>query len=71
VGLYTFGYRRIRHDHEATLGIVFAPVTQTKAEQATFTKYLDAVATATLAGLKDIFALTAYINWADFTMPTT
>jgi hypothetical protein len=70
LGLFTFGYRRIRHSHEAKLGIVFAPVNKTKATQATFAEYLDAVKTATPAGIKDIFVLTACINWADYTLPT-
>lgn len=70
-GLYNFGYRRIRHSHEATLGIVFAPVDESKAKNARFVDYLDSLDNATLPKIKDIFKLTTCINWADYTLPAT
>jgi hypothetical protein len=69
-GLFNFGYRRIRHDHEATLGLVFAPVDESKAKNARFVDYLNVLNGASLDKIKDIFKMTAYINWADYTLPS-
>lgn len=43
IGLFAFGYTRIKHEHEATLGIVFGPANKEAATRATFTQYLLAV----------------------------
>lgn len=43
IGLFAFGYIRIKHGHEAKLGIVFGPNNKKAATEATFTQYLFAV----------------------------
>jgi hypothetical protein len=43
IGLFAFGYIRVRHDHEAKLGVVFGPNNKKAATESTFTKYLFAL----------------------------
>lgn len=51
IGLFAFGYIRVQHDHEATLGIVFGPAKKNVATNATFTQYLEAIRRCTNVGM--------------------
>jgi hypothetical protein len=42
IGLHACGYRRVAHDHEEKLGIVFAPADRGRAEEWTFETLFDA-----------------------------
>jgi hypothetical protein len=44
-------------------------VDESKATSARFVDYLNALVDVSLDKIKDIFKLTAYINWADYTLP--
>jgi hypothetical protein len=68
-GLFHFGYRRIRHDHEETLGLVFAPVDESKAKDARFEDYLNALGDLSLGKIRDLFGMAAAINRADYRLP--
>ncbi len=56
LGLMTFGYKRIKHASEASLGLVVAPTDKDKATGATFRQYLDAAKTyKDAASIKAVF----------------
>lgn len=49
IGLFNFGYIRISHAHEASLGLVFAPDNTAHAQGADFATYLDRLRWVTCA----------------------
>jgi hypothetical protein len=68
IGLFAFGYIRIDHPHEATLGIVFGPHNKTSAQAATFGDYLEAVRRVnSVANIQAM--LGAKLDFSQFRMP--
>lgn len=57
LGLKTFGYQRIKHDREKSLGFIFSPTDRAKAVGASFDDYLKAGKSFNgAAAIKEIFA---------------
>ncbi|WP_155992732.1 hypothetical protein [Acidocella facilis] len=61
IGLFNFGYIRVRSPHEAKLGIVFAPHNAEAAKASTFKAYL--------AGITQVYAAANIRNMMDVNVP--